>query len=90
MCDNKSAIQLAENPTSNERSKHIDIDSHFIRQHASSDLLKLIHLPFPTHQQLANIFTKALPHCKFSGFMSKLGVLNIYAPNLRGSIWNTS
>lgn len=82
LADNKSAIQLVENPTSNERSKHLDIDCHFIRQHVNSGLLKLIHLP--TDQQLADIFTKPLPHHKFSAFLSKLGALNIYAPNLRG------
>lgn len=76
MCDNKSAIQLAENPTSHECSKHIDIDCHFIRQQVASGFIKLIHLP--THQQLADVFTKPLPHSKFVAFMSKLGTLDIY------------
>ncbi|XP_014626203.1 uncharacterized protein LOC114397394 [Glycine soja] len=88
MCDNKSAIALAENPTSNDGSKHIDIDCHFIRQYVHSGFIKLVYLP--THQQLADIFTKALPHCKFSVFLPKLGLLDIYAPNLRGSITTNS
>ncbi|RDY04786.1 hypothetical protein CR513_11458, partial [Mucuna pruriens] len=33
LCDNMSAIQMATNPTSNERSKHIHIDCNFIRHH---------------------------------------------------------
>lgn len=82
LCGNKLAIQLAENSTSNERSKHIDIDCHFIQQHVTFGFLKLIHPP--THQQLADVFIKALPHCKFSEFICKLGALDIYASNLRG------
>lgn len=43
-CDSISAIQLATNPSCNERSKHIDIDCHFIREHVSSNFIKLTHV----------------------------------------------
>lgn len=78
LSDNKSAIQMATNPTSAARSKHIYIDCHFIRQHVNSGLIKLVYLP--TLQQLADIFTKALTHSLFSGFLSKLGILDIFHP----------
>lgn len=42
VCDNKFSIQLAENPTSSEMSKRIDIDCHFIMQYVASGFLKLI------------------------------------------------
>lgn len=76
--DSKSAIQLASNPLSHERSKHVDIDCHFIRQYVQSRFLNLIHVP--SHQQLADPLTKALPRPKFEDLISKLGLLNIYLP----------
>lgn len=75
-CDNKSVIQLATNPASNERTKHVDIDCHFIRQHVNFGFLNLIHLP--SNQQLADVLTKALLMSKFTELIFKLGVLDIY------------
>lgn len=43
-CDSKSAIQLVSNPCSHERSKHVDIDCHFIREHVHSGIINLIHV----------------------------------------------
>ncbi|RZB92624.1 Retrovirus-related Pol polyprotein from transposon RE1 [Glycine soja] len=42
-CDSKSAIDLTSNPTHHERSKHIDINYHFIRELVESNTLKLVH-----------------------------------------------
>ncbi|XP_071694818.1 uncharacterized mitochondrial protein AtMg00810-like [Rutidosis leptorrhynchoides] len=57
--DNKSALFLSQNSVSNKRSKHIDIDYHFIRELISSR--KLYAKFVPTNLQLADIFTKSLP-----------------------------
>ncbi|GJR15369.1 retrovirus-related pol polyprotein from transposon TNT 1-94, partial [Tanacetum coccineum] len=57
--DNKSAIELAKNPVNHERSKHIDIRFHFIRDHVKEGRVQLVHVP--SHDQVANIFTKPLP-----------------------------
>lgn len=78
LCDSKSAIQLAENPTTHERTKHIDIDCHFIREYVPTKFLKLIHVR--TGQQLADLLTKALPRVKFNDLMCKLGMKDIYLP----------
>lgn len=77
-CDSKSAIQLASNPMSHERSKHVDIDCHFIREHVQLNFINLIHVN--THQQLADPLTKALPRPQFQALISRLGLLNIYIP----------
>jgi hypothetical protein len=77
--DSQSAIQMAHNPTCNERSKHIDIDCHFIREHVHSKFLNLVHVS--SKEQLADSFTKPLPKPLFHSLISKMGVLNIYLPS---------
>jgi len=78
LCDNVSAIHLSSNPVSHQRSKHIGIDVHFVREHVESGFLRLIHVK--SHQQVADLFTKALPHQKFAPLISKLALQNIFAP----------
>jgi hypothetical protein len=77
-CDNKSAIYLAHNPTFHERSKHIELDCHIIREKLQS---KLIHLlPVPSKSQLADVLTKPLHSPAFSSLLSKLGLCSIHHP----------
>src|ERR1044072_1056936 len=78
LSDSKSAIQLATNPSNTGRTKHVDIDCHFIRQHIASKFLSLIHVS--SKQQLADVFTKALPRLLLHELIPMLGILNIYLP----------
>ncbi|KAJ0912622.1 putative RNA-directed DNA polymerase [Helianthus annuus] len=72
LCDNKSALFLSQNPVSHKRSKHIDIDYHFVRELVSSGQL---HTKFiPTKLQVADIFTKSLPIPLFERFRTMLRV----------------
>ncbi|GJS73703.1 RmlC-like cupins superfamily protein [Tanacetum coccineum] len=73
-CDNKSAQMLAANPCFHDRSKHVDIDCHFIREKIQDGFLQTAHIP--SSFQLAYIMTKALNKVQHSTLASKLGLLS--------------
>ncbi|XP_050123705.1 uncharacterized mitochondrial protein AtMg00810-like [Malus sylvestris] len=71
-CDNVSAISLASNPVFHARTKHVEIDYHYIRELDLANLVKVQHVS--THHQVADIHTKALPKSRFKLLQSKLSL----------------
>jgi hypothetical protein len=72
-CDNQSCIKLSENPVFHDRSKHIEIIYHFIRDKVQNGVVKPQYVP--TNEQVADILTKGLPKGMFEYFREKLGVV---------------
>ena len=73
-CDNKSAIKLANNPVSHSRTKHIDIQHHFLRDHEAKEDIEIHHVS--TEKQLADIFTRPLDESRFCALRSELNILD--------------
>ena len=73
-CDNLSAVQLAANPIMHSRSKHFELDLHFVRDHVLAKSLTLIHLP--SQFQVADIWTKPISSSPFHSFRCKLRVFD--------------
>ena len=71
-CDNQSCIALAKNPEHHARTKHIDIQYHFIREKVEERTVKLEFCP--TQEMVAEVLTKALPREKHQGCTEALGV----------------
>jgi hypothetical protein len=74
LCDNESAIRLADNPIEHNRTKHIDIRHHFLRDHQQRGDIDVSHTS--TENQLADIFTKPVDEKKFCRLRSEINILD--------------
>jgi hypothetical protein len=77
--DNQGAIKLSKNPQHHNRTKHIDVKYHFIRESSQHGLIQLTYIP--TDEMVADILTKSLPrdrhekHMKGMGMTDSVGVV---------------
>lgn len=70
--DSQSAIQMAKNPVHHQRTKHIDIRYHFIREKLNNSVVSLEYLQ--TELMTADILTKALPKCKHEYCVDQMNI----------------
>ena len=71
-CDNVSAIFLSSNPIQHQRTKHIELDIHFVREKVARGQVRVLHVP--SRYQIADIVTKGLPRVLFDDFRDSLNV----------------
>nr|GEY16170.1 ribonuclease H-like domain-containing protein [Tanacetum cinerariifolium] len=71
-CDNVSVVYMSVNPVQHQRTKHIEIDIHFVRDMVTAGHVRVLHVP--SRFQYADIFTKGLPSALFEDFRSSLSV----------------
>ncbi|GKD17174.1 ribonuclease H-like domain-containing protein, partial [Tanacetum coccineum] len=71
-CHNVSAVYLSSNPVQHQRTKHIEIDIHFVRDLVAAGQVRVLHVS--SRYQYADVFTKGLPTALFEEFRSSLSV----------------
>lgn len=79
MCDNSSTIKLSRNPVMHERSKHIDVRFHFLRDLTKDGVVELIHCG--TQEQVADLMTKPLKLEAFQKLRKMMGVCEVTGIN---------
>ena len=77
-CDNKAAIAIAHNPVLHDRTKHMEIDKHFIKEKIEKGVICMPYLP--TTEQIADILTKGLHKHQFDHLICKLAMEDIFKP----------
>lgn len=76
--DSKSAINIAHNPIHHDRTKHVEVDRHFIKEKIDGKELCVVYIP--SKQQQADLLTKGLSTESFNELVCKLGMWNLYSP----------
>lgn len=74
--DNQSCVKLSENSIFHDKSKHINLKYHYIRDIVQKGAVKLQYISM--NEKIADIFTKLLSKVKFAYFRERLGVVEIF------------
>jgi hypothetical protein len=78
-CDNQSCMKLSENLVFHDKSKHIEIKYHYIRDMVQRGVMELQYIS--TDEHIADILTKPLSRVKYEYFISKLGMMQNVHPH---------
>jgi hypothetical protein len=81
-CDNMSVVYLTTNLVQHQRTKHVEIDLHFVRERVAASVVRVLHVP--TTSQFTDIFTKGLPSSVFLEFRSDINVCSTDVPTTGG------
>ena len=74
-CDSSSAIQLSKNPKYHERTKHIDVRIHFIRDEINKGVMNVVNVPSEVNP--ADMLTKPLPSIRFMDLLNLIGSVSL-------------
>ena len=78
----KTLLVLINNPIQHDRTKHVEIDRHFIKERLGSGSICILYIP--SSQQVVDVLTKGLLRPNFDFCVRMLGIIHIYVPTWEG------
>ncbi|CAL2275894.1 unnamed protein product [Prunus armeniaca] len=76
-CENKAAIAIAHNPIQHDRTKHVEVDRHFVKEKLDAGIISFPFISF--ENQLVDVLMKAVSTTIFLDSLDKLGMRDIFA-----------
>ena len=77
-CDDKATISRANNSVQYDRTKHVEMDKHFIKEKLDNGSICILYIP--SSKQIVDVLTQGLLRRSFDYCVNKLGLIDIYAP----------
>ena len=87
-CDNKVVINISHNSVHHDRTKHVEVDRHFIKEKVEDGTICMVYVP--TNKQVADALAKALSRRLFEQLVDKLGMFNLYNPTWEKTLEDNS